>query len=355
MGVYTELSLFSGYGGFSLGLQLAGVRSRTVCYVEIDDYCQRIIQARIRDGHLDDAPIWDDVKTFDGRPWAGLVDIVTAGFPCQPHSVAGQRKGADDDRNLWPDTLRVVSEVRPRYVLLENAGIELRNGPSPAYAYSVLADLTSIGYDAEWASVPAAAVGAPHLRWRWWCLAYTDRRPAPTESVAESGCADQTKSSGHGQDWDVADADIERREDGQCSIGIPATHTNLGDGSETVADSDGCRRGTAERDLREGQPHASGCGSLADTIGDGGGTTRAHHLRPESSDVVRGGATVTDAPSEQVGAAGQSWPSARGAAWWAAEPSVGRVVDGCPNRVDELRALGNGIVPAVVARFLRGC
>ena len=140
MGVYTELSLFSGYGGFSLGLQLASVRSRTVCYVEIDDYCQRIIQARIRDGHLDDAPIWDDVKTFDGRPWAGLVDIVTAGFPCQPHSVAGQRKGAADDRNLWPDTLRVVSEVRPRYVLLENAGIEFRNGPSPAYAYSVLAE-----------------------------------------------------------------------------------------------------------------------------------------------------------------------------------------------------------------------
>ena len=222
MGVYTELSLFSGYGGFSLGLQLASVRSRTVCYVEIDDYCQRIIQSRIRDGHLDDAPIWDDVKTFDGRPWAGLVDIVTAGFPCQPHSVAGQRKGAADDRNLWPDTLRVVSEVRPRYVLLENAGIELRNGPSPAYAYSVLADLTSIGYDAEWASVPAAAVGAPHLRWRWWCLAYTDRprlkEPRPRFDLDRR----VQVLGGNGQDWDVADAG-------------------------------GRRRGKAERDVRERQ------------------------------------------------------------------------------------------------------
>ena len=105
MGTYTELSLFSGYGGFSLGLRLAGIPARTVCYVEWDRYCQRVLQARIADGHLDDAPIWDDIKSFDGRPWCGAVDILSAGFPCQPHSNAGLRRGADDDRNLWPDTL----------------------------------------------------------------------------------------------------------------------------------------------------------------------------------------------------------------------------------------------------------
>ncbi len=336
MGVYTELSLFSGYGGFSLGLQLAGVRSRIVCYVEIDDYCQRVIQARIRDGHLDDAPIWDDVKTFDGRPWAGLVDIVTAGFPCQPHSVAGQRKGAADDRNLWPDTLRVVSEVRPRYVLLENAGIELRNGPSPAYAYSVLADLTSIGYDAEWASAPAAAVGAPHLRWRWWCLAYTDR-PRLKERRPRFDLDRRVQVlGGNGQDWSVADAG-------------------------------GRRRGKAERDVRERQPHASGCGSLADAKGErrqgwcnGGEGVEARPCRlfPARPGKRSGNGPLADTTCQCLDGSGgtrERGSEPANSRWWAAEPSVGRVVDGCPNRVDELRALGNGIVPAVVARFLRGC
>lgn len=174
VGLLTELSLFSGYGGFTLGLRLAGIPTRTVCYVEREPYCQEIIIARIRDLLLDDAPIWSDAKTFDGEPWRGVVDLITAGFPCQPHSIAGSRKGGNDERNLWPDTLRIISEVRPRFALLENAGINLRNRREPAYAYDVLADLAAIGYDSEWASIPAAAAGAPHLRWRWWCLAHTD-------------------------------------------------------------------------------------------------------------------------------------------------------------------------------------
>ena len=120
MDTLTEISLFSGYGGFSLGLRLAGVETQTVCYVEKEPYCQQIIQTRIKDGYLDDAPIWDDITTFDGRPWRGHVDLVTGGFPCPPWSVAGQRRGEADERNLWPDTLRVIREVGPRYVLLEN-------------------------------------------------------------------------------------------------------------------------------------------------------------------------------------------------------------------------------------------
>ena len=106
-----ELSLFTGYGGFSLGLRLAGVPTRTVGYVEIDKYCQQLIQARIKDGFLDDAPIWPDICAFDGEQCRGVVDIITAGFPCQPHSVAGQRRGEADERNLWPDTLRVIRDV----------------------------------------------------------------------------------------------------------------------------------------------------------------------------------------------------------------------------------------------------
>ena len=170
----TEMSLFSGYGGFSLGLRLAGLTTRTICYVEWDKYCQRVIQSRIEDGHLDDAPIWDDIKSFDGRPWRGVVDILTAGFPCQPHSNAGLRKGADDDRNLWPDCLRVISEVGPKYAILENVpGINVGNGGRPAYGGTVVGQLSEIGYDAEWRVISAADAGAPHLRNRWWLLAHS--------------------------------------------------------------------------------------------------------------------------------------------------------------------------------------
>ena len=166
--MFNELSLFSGYGGFTLGLRLARLPIRTVGYVEIEDYCQEIIKARIRDGFLDDAPIWSDIRAFDGKQCRGVVDIITAGFPCQPHSVAGKRAGAMDDRNLWPDTLRVISEVGPAIVLLENVPGILANG----YAGTVVGQLSATGYDCIWDTVPASEVGAPHLRYRWWCLAH---------------------------------------------------------------------------------------------------------------------------------------------------------------------------------------
>jgi len=172
----TEMSLFSGYGGFSLGLRLAGLNTRTICYVEWDRYCQQVLQARINDRLLDDAPIWDDIKSFDGRPWCGTVDILTAGFPCQPHSNAGLRKGADDDRNLWPDTLRVISEVGAKRVILENVpGINVGNGGRPAYGGTVVGQLSEIGYMSEWACISAASAGAPHKRARWWLLANTNK------------------------------------------------------------------------------------------------------------------------------------------------------------------------------------
>jgi len=147
---------------------------RTVCYVEIDSYCQKLIQARITDGYLDDAPIWDDARTFDGKPWRGCVDIFTAGFPCQPHSVAGQRCGESDERNLWPDTLRVIRDVGPAYVLLENVPGILAD---PGYAGTVVGQLAEIGYDCLWDCVSAVAVGAPHERERWWVFAvHTDTK-----------------------------------------------------------------------------------------------------------------------------------------------------------------------------------
>lgn len=164
------MDLCTGIGGFSLaGKWLIG-DWRTVCYVEIDKYCQQVIQQRIRDGYLDDAPIWDDLKTFDGRPWRGSVDIITAGFPCQPFSIAGKRQGEKDDRNLWPDVWRVCSEVRPRIIFLENVPAILAHKVSG----QILSDLACGGYNALWCCLPAYIVGAPQVGRRWYLLATSD-------------------------------------------------------------------------------------------------------------------------------------------------------------------------------------
>lgn len=166
MAVLTEISLFTGAGGGVLASALLG--HRIVCYVERDPYCVRVLQQRIADGLIDDAPIWDDVRTFDGRPWAGLVDVVSAGFPCQPFSSAGDQRAGADDRNGWPDTIRLIREIRPRFALLENVPGLL----ALDYARTVFGDLAEGGYDAQWDCIPAAALGAPQRRNRVWITAY---------------------------------------------------------------------------------------------------------------------------------------------------------------------------------------
>ena len=370
-----ELSLFSGYGGFTLGLRLAGIPVRTVCYVENEPYAQSIIRARIEDGYLGDAPIWDDVRTFDGRPWRGVVDIVTAGFPCQPHSVAGRRVGAADDRNLWPDTLRVIGAVGPRFALLENVPGILANG----YAGTVVGELAEIGYDAIWHCVPAVAVGAPHLRWRWFCLAYAGDLATPSEPVSEPGRVEAVELGRDGRGGYMANRLIPNpTDDRRSGLGRAAADTlpreTVGrgelvgpDGSPgSLADAGSGGRGAGQRDLRAREPDASGGGEgwpMADAanarreIGEPSARGAIWDARrgPESE---RRGGPVADADGgreqqpPRVVAEERRWPADGG--WWVIEPAVGRVVDGHRHRVDQLRALGNGIVPAVVAEFLRG-
>ena len=164
-----ELSLFSGAGGGLLGTKLLGWRS--VGYVENNTYCQKILAQRIEDGFLDEAPIFGDIRQFikSGavKKYQGFVEVVTAGFPCQPFSVAGKKKGKDDERNLWPETLAVIRAVRPRYALLENVPGLLNSGYFP----EILGSLAESGFDVRWDCISAAAVGAPHRRDRLWILA----------------------------------------------------------------------------------------------------------------------------------------------------------------------------------------
>ncbi len=165
-----ELSLFTGAGGGVLASKLLGWR--TIGYVECEKYCREVIKQRIRDGILDAAPIFGDIRTFvrDGYAgsYQGMVDVLSAGFPCQPFSAAGKRLGADDSRNMWPATLDCIRTIRPRFCLLENVPGLVTSG----YYGTILRGLAQGGYDARWRMLSAAELGASHRRDRLWILAY---------------------------------------------------------------------------------------------------------------------------------------------------------------------------------------
>ncbi len=164
------LSLCAGVGGFDLGLRRAlGSRYRTVGYVERDAYAASCLVARMEDESLDSAPIWDDLATFDGWPWRGSVDLVAAGFPCQDISTAGRGEGIQPGNRsgLWYEVARVVCEVGPRLVFLENVTAIASRGLG-----IVLGDLAALGFDAEWDVFSAAGIGAPHLRQRFFLLGF---------------------------------------------------------------------------------------------------------------------------------------------------------------------------------------
>ena len=155
-----ELSLFTGAGGGLLGTHLLGWRP--VGYVEWNEYCQRVIAARIADGYLPAAPIFTDVREFvqsgAAEQYRGIADVVTGGFPCQPFSVAGKQQAADDERNMWPATRDVIRIVQPASVLLENVPGLISCG----YLGTVIADLAALGYVGQWGVIGAADAGAPH-------------------------------------------------------------------------------------------------------------------------------------------------------------------------------------------------
>jgi DNA (cytosine-5)-methyltransferase 1 len=160
-----ELALFAGAGGGILGGKLLGWR--TVCAVEWEKYPASVLLARQNDGILPPFPIWDDVQTFDGRPWQRIVDVISGGFPCQDISVAGKGDGLDGERSgLWREMARIIGEVRPQYAFIENSPMLTIRGLE-----RVLADLAQMGFDAEWCVLGADSIGLPHRRERIWVLA----------------------------------------------------------------------------------------------------------------------------------------------------------------------------------------
>jgi len=160
-----ELALFAGAGGGILGGKLLGWR--TVCAVEWEPYPASVLCARQNDGLLPPFPIWDDVQTFDGKPWRGIVDVVSGGFPCQDISSAGRGAGIEGERSsMWKHMARIIGEVQPAYAFIENSAMLRTRGLG-----TVLQDLATLGYNVEWGVLPSSSVGANHKRARMWVVA----------------------------------------------------------------------------------------------------------------------------------------------------------------------------------------
>ena len=200
-----ELALFAGAGGGILGGKLLGWR--TVCAVEWEPYPASVLAARQNDKVLPSFPIWDDVQTFDGKPWRGIVDVVSGGFPCQDISTAGKGDGLDGERSgMWREMARIISEVRPRYAFVENSPMLVTRGLE-----RVLADLTKMGYDSRWGIISAADIGANHRRDRIWIVgkvqsAYTNLQPTYAEQECEH---EWSKKSGRSGTWEMGTFDAE--------------------------------------------------------------------------------------------------------------------------------------------------
>lgn len=303
------LSLCSGIAGLDLGVSLVVPGATVVAYVERDAAAIEILAARMEERSLSPAPIYFDLRAFDGRYLAGSIDLVTAGFPCQPHSVAGKRAGSDDARWLWEDVWRVVCDVRAPLLFLENVAALL----SSRGFDRILADLAARGWVAEWDCMPAAAVGAPHLRDRIFILA--------------------------------ADADHARLPAQWCRRELVA-------GKRAAHGPDADRRTRA----RAVTPHADDEPICEQSVGHGGCVDQAgarHAPDWESAHAERDRATASDAASARLEGWRKGW--ARGASFdarLAPQPVVCRMDDGHARILDgdRLHVLGNAVVPQAAAR-----
>lgn len=302
----------SGIGGLGLGLADAlrrrGARARVVGHVEWDAYAAAVLVARMADASMDPAPIWPDLATFDATPWRGAVDLVASGVPCQPFSVAGSQRGAEDERYLWPHLARVLDDTGAPVLFLENVRglLTVQRG---AVFETILRDLAARGFDAEWDVFRAADVGAPHRRARLFLLAWrvpdAERDPVRHESERGEGAA---------RSADARDAEPR----------------NVGSTRGAVADAD--RGGREGLGVSEHAGERGASGRLALGHGGDGQLDRALGWPPGPGDA-------------------DGWE--RWIARGGPQPAIRRGAHGLPDgldesdsRTDRLRALGNAVVPA---------
>lgn len=294
-GGLNELALFAGAGGGILGSHLLGWN--TVCAVERDAYAAQVLAQRQNDGILKAFPIWSDITTFDGKPWKGIIDVISGGFPCQDISSAGKGAGIDGERSgLWSEMARIIDEVRPQYVFVENSPMLVSRGLT-----RVISDLAEMGYDAQWTRFSASNFGAPHQRDRIWIVAHTQSYGFPIEDFTKRFSAQITRTGNSSQY--VANTE---------SVGLEQARE--------------CQSSSSKRS----------CGSCNELSNPDCFRCKQVEQRITGRKTNQGQAGAT----EHCG-------SSRGGQWWSVEPRLGRVADGVAHRVDRLKAIGNGQVPIV--------
>jgi DNA (cytosine-5)-methyltransferase 1 len=335
-------SLFSGIGGLDLGLERAGMR--VIWQSEIDPYASRVLNK-----HWPEVPNYGDIKKIQ---WEQIQrpDVLCGGYPCQPFSTAGKRRGEEDPRHLWPWVREAISRLRPRYAILENVRGHLSMG-----GLSVIGELATLGYDAEWRIVSAASVGANHRRDRIVIVAYPNSERLERER-AEQPTARPTRSGENSREV-VANANNERRQ-GRTGESEPEPN------GRSVNEPEQWGRTTNDPRVSSDAPNVANASSVG---GNGGG--HSEHSGPDSerqemgSEIGASGSNVANASSgnggneephglrevyRQATELREPFSTSRTLGyWWQTEPDVGRVANGVPARVDRLRGLGNAVVPQV--------
>ena len=304
-----ELALFAGAGGGILGGHLLGWR--TVCAVEWEQYPASVLCARQNDGFLPPFPIWDDVQTFDGKPWAGIVDVVSGGFPCQDISAAGKGAGIEGNRSgMWKQMSRIICEVKPRYVYVENSPMLTSRGIDV-----VLKDLASMGFNAEWGVFSAAQVGAPHLRKRIWIVAKRNKLFSHTLHNRDRWGQQQSES-------------IEKKNRNVANSTSIRSHNKK---NEFIMESK-----RSNKLLFKQSRNTSKMANTSSIRLQG----QRKYEQPINSTQTGNGQTI-------------KLEYGRTSDFWETEPNVGRVANGMADRVDRLKAIGNGQVPLCAATAWR--
>jgi DNA (cytosine-5)-methyltransferase 1 len=322
------LDLFSGLGGFSLGLERTGY-FKTIAFCEIDKYCSLIL-----DKHWKGIKIYNDVRKINKEQFdtdgIEYPDIITGGFPCQPFSVAGKQKGTGDDRHLWPEMFRIIKTFKPKFVIGENVKglINIQDG---VVFETVCTDLESEGYEVQAFNIPAAGVGAPHRRERIWILATlgnSELNGSSTTKITRS----IIETSNNNKERENATREFKGTSKSRNSQDVENPRRTLQQGTVFQGENENeIRKGNADQSQR------SSSSSEYDVANPSSEQSHSNDNGQEQREISQ---------QEQIELGGRSsgtlWPSN-----WEFEPNVGRVANGIPGRVHRLKGLGNSIIPKI--------
>jgi DNA (cytosine-5)-methyltransferase 1 len=373
----THVSLCAGYGGIDLGLKRAIPNLRTIAFSEIEAFACANLVAKMEEGLLDTAPIWTDLKTFPWAEFRDRVDLLSGGYPCQPFSAAGKRLGKDDPRHLWPWIAEGIRTMRPRICFFENVEGHISMGLS-----SVISDLEELGYRATWGIFSAAEVGAPHQRKRVFIMAHCASQRGEGEALSRWISQGHANLADHRSDeawpsrpgepqhaWEPPRVVLANAADNGCAareaIGRvcgeqpDARRQEESEGVEQFAGSGTFAGLCAEAMANDHSTHAGhGEQRTERTRGDlSGGCGEAMGIS-EDRDSRRHALQLRQGQAQHRGASGsvdqggrQTQPplggDADGAADWMDYAELFTTAD---NRTDELRLLGNGVVPTTAER-----